>query len=182
MKTERLSKKMNQALNEQVTLEATSAQIYLKLAAWADENLQYGLKDFLTKHSQEERIHMAKIIEFIQERGGKVDIETIPKPTQKPTSVYNCFELVLQQEITNTEAIYKLVNMSMEESDWAAWNFLQWLVKEQREEEKLAMDLLDKAKLAGGTKMTDTAKFELNKLVAHSPQEAPIADHINPLE
>lgn len=182
MKTERLSKNLMKALNDQVTLEAFSSQMYLMLACWADDNLLDGVKNFMMKHSQEERVHMAKIIEYIQERGGKVTIEAIKKPGPLPKSILECFEMVLKQEIENTEAIYNLVNRSMEEKDWASWNFLQWLVNEQREEEKLALDLLDKAKLAGGTQMTDTAKFEFNKLIGNTGQEFPVADDVNPLE
>ncbi len=71
--------------------------------------------------------------------------------------------------------------MSMDEEDWATWNFLQWLVAEQREEEKLALDLLDKAELAGGANMSDAAKFELNKTIGTTGQEFPTANQINPL-
>lgn len=182
MDTVRISKELEKALNDQVTLEAYSAQMYLMLACWADENHLDGVKNFMMKHSQEERIHMAKIIEYIQERGGTVSIDAINKPGPKPNSVIECFESVLNQEIENTTAIYKIVKMSMEEDDWATWNFMQWLVAEQREEEKLALDLLDKAKLAGGSSMSDTAKFELNKVIGNTGQEFPIADDVNPLE
>lgn len=180
MNTNRLSKTLEKALNAQVTLEAFSAQMYLMLASWADDNQLDGVKDFLTKHSREERIHMAKVIEYIQERGGKAIIEAIEKPGPEPKNINECFEAVLKQEIDNTEAIYKIVNLSLKEQDWATWNFLQWLVKEQREEEKLALELLDKVRLAGGAKMTDTAKFEVNKLIAKAKQEAPVADEVNP--
>src|SRR5690606_27029060 len=77
MNTVRISKKLEKALNAQVTLEAYSAQMYLMLACWADENQLDGVKNFMMKHSQEERIHMAKIIEYIQERGGTVSIDAI---------------------------------------------------------------------------------------------------------
>lgn len=182
MKTVRISKSLEKALNSQVTLEAFSAQMYLMLACWADENQLDGVKKFMMKHSQEERVHMAKIIEYIQERGGTVVIESVAKPEPKPKNVLQCFELVLKQEIENTTAIYKLVKMSMDEEDWATWNFMQWLVAEQREEEKLALDLLDKVKLAGGAAMTDTARFELNKVIGNTGQDFPIADDVNPLE
>ena len=182
MNTVRISETLQKALNDQVTLEAYSAQMYLMLACWADENQLDGVKTFMMKHSQEERVHMAKIIEYIQERGGTVIIDAINKPEPQPTSVLQCFEMVLKQEIENTNAIYKLVKMSMDEEDWASWNFMQWLVAEQREEEKLALDLLDKAKLAGGNSMSNTAKFELNKLIGNTGQEFPIADDVNPLE
>ena len=72
--------------------------------------------------------------------------------------------------------------MSMDEEDWASWNFMQWLVAEQREEEKLALDLLDKVKLAGGENMSNTAKFELNKAIGDTQQDFPIADDVNPLQ
>lgn len=182
MNTVRISEPLQKALNDQVTLEAFSAQMYLMLACWADENQLDGVKNFMMKHSQEERVHMAKIMEYIQERGGRVTIDAIPKPGPKPQSVLECFEAVLKQEIENTEAIYKLVKMSMDEQDWATWNFMQWLVAEQREEEKLALDLLDKARLAGGSNMSDTAKFELNKAIGNTGQDFPIADDVNPLE
>src|SRR5690606_27541798 len=133
-------------------------------------------------HSQEERVHMAKIIEYIQERGGTVVIDAIRKPEPQPNNVLECFESVLKQEIENTTAVYKLVKMSMDEEDCATWNFMQWLVAENSEEEKLALDFLDKARLAGGNNMTDTAKFDLNKLIGNTAQEFPIADNVNPLE
>lgn len=182
MKTNRLSKAMEKAMNEQITLEANSAQIYLMLSSWADEACFDGVKSFLMKHSREERIHMAKIIEYIQERGGKVIINALDKPGPEPKNIQECFEMVLKQEIANTEAIYKIVNLSMKEGDWASWNFLQWLVNEQREEEKLALDLLDKVTLAGGKDMNETSQFELNKLIGATSQEFPVADEINPLE
>ncbi len=182
MNTVRISPALEKALNDQVTLEAYSAQMYLMLACWADENQLDGVKDFMMKHSQEERIHMAKIIEYIQERGGTVTIDAIAKPEPKPQNVLECFESVLKQEIENTTAIYKLVKMSMDEEDWASWNFMQWLVAEQREEEKLALDLLDKVKLAGGENMSNTAKFELNKAIGNTQQDFPIADDVNPLQ
>ncbi|MGV0923866.1 ferritin [Empedobacter tilapiae] len=181
MNTIRISKTLQKTLNDQITLEAFSAQIYLMLACWADENQLDGVKDFMMKHSQEERVHMAKIIEYVQERGGTVKIDAIANPGPQPQNILECFQAVLKQEIENTESIYKIVKMSMDEEDWATWNFLQWLVAEQREEEKLALDLLDKVKLAGGANMSDAAKFDLNKTIGNTKQEFPIADQINPL-
>lgn len=181
MKTNRLSPELEKALNDQITLEAYSSQVYLMLSCWADENYLDGVSKFMMKHSAEERLHMAKIIEYVQERGGTVEIEAIDKPADKPANIYECFEAVYKQEVLNTDAIYKIVKLSFDDQDWATWNFLHWLVAEQREEEKLALELLEKAKLAGGAKMTDTAKFELNKLIANTSQSFPTADEVDPL-
>ena len=78
--------------------------------------------------------------------------------------------MVLQQEVENSEAIYRLVDLSMSERDWATFNFLQWLVAEQREEEKLALTLLDKVNLAGGKDASHASIYELNKDIGETGQ------------
>jgi ferritin len=182
MDTNRLSKDMAAALNDQITTEARAAQIYLSYASWADSKGYAGIANFLFRHAQEERNHMMKILEYILERGAKVNIATIPAPGDDPTSVYNCFEKVFTQEVDNTKAIYRLVKMSFEEADWATWNFMQWFVKEQVEEETLAMKLLDKAKIAGGAAAKDDALYQLDKDIAATPDEARLAQDVTTTE
>lgn len=179
MKTCLLSKTIAKALNEQMTLEAYSAQVYLMLSSWADSLGYEGISGFLFKHSVEERAHMAKLIEYIQERGGKVVIDAIGKPGAEPKNIQECFELVFQQEVANTKSIYKIVKMSLEEEDWATWNHLQWFVKEQREEEKYALRLLDKIKIAGGAKAVDSALYDLDRDLSKTPQETPVSDTLH---
>jgi len=147
MNTNRLSRAIEKALNEQMTNEAFAAQVYLAYASWASDQGFDGIANFLFRHSQEERDHMMKILEYILQRGGKVVISQIAAPGNDPKGVNDCFEKVYKSEIENTEAIYKVVNMSMEEKDWATWNFMQWFVKEQIEEETLALELLAKIRI-----------------------------------
>jgi ferritin len=175
MNKNRLSPTMQTGLNKQMTQEALAAQIYLSYAAWASGEGYSGIANFLFRHANEERNHMMKFLEYILERGGKVSIEAIPQPPQDPVSVQNCFEKVFQQEIDNTTAIYKLVKLSFDEGDWASWNFLQWFVKEQTEEETLALNLLDKIKVAGGEKASDDALYNLDRDLQNEPDEAELA-------
>src|ERR1700759_3832390 len=150
MNTNRLSSKLCEALNNQMTKEAHASQIYLSYAAWADSEGFGGIANFLFRHAQEERNHMMKILEYILKRGAKVKITAIPAPPEDPKNVHDCFEKVFAQEVENTTAIYGVVKMSFDEGDWATWHFMQWFVKEQTEEETLALNLLDKIKIAGG--------------------------------
>ena len=175
MDTNRLSKTIEEALNQQVTKEAFAAQIYLSYASWADSKGYAGIANFLFRHAQEERNHMTKVLEYILERGGKPKIEAIPAPDGDPTSVNNCFEKVFAQEIDNTKAIYRITKMSHDEGDWATWNFMQWFVKEQVEEETLAMKLLDKIKIAGGEKAHDDALYNLDRDLGTTPDDAKLA-------
>ena len=48
-----------------------------------------------------------------------------------------------------TSKINELVGRTFEEKDYSAFNFLQWYVAEQHEEEKLFSGILDKLNLLG---------------------------------
>jgi ferritin len=178
MRTNRLSDTLSQALNTQMTKEAHASQIYLSLGAWADSQGYEGISNFLFRHAQEERNHMMKILEYILERGAKVKVEAIPSPIPDPVSVQDCFEKVFEQEVDNTKGIYKLVKMSFDEEDWASWNFMQWFVKEQTEEETLALNLLDKIKISGGEKASPSALYALDRELKTKTGDATLAQDI----
>jgi ferritin len=175
MNTNRLSNAMEAALNAQMTKEAHASQIYLSYGAWADAEGYAGVANFLFRHSQEERNHMMKVVEYILERGAKVKVEAIPAPDADPVNMQDCFEKIFKQEIDNSAAIYKIVKMSFDEGDWATWNFSQWFVKEQTEEETLALNLLDKIKIAGGKNANNDALYALDRELEKMPDDAKLA-------
>jgi ferritin len=178
MDTNRLSKTISKALNDQMTQEAHNAQVYLSYGAWASEKGYGGIANFLFRHANEERNHMMKILEYILKRGGKVDVTEIPHPGPNPKTVNDCFKGIYKSEVENTEKIYRLVELSMAEKDWATWNFMQWFVKEQTEEETLAIDLLDKIKIAGGENAKDDALYALDNNLATTPDDATLAQDV----
>lgn len=176
MNTNRLSKTLAKALNDQMTNEAHAAQIYLSYAAWADDQGYAGVANFLFRHAHEERNHMMKFLEYILERGAKVIVTAIPAPPSDPTSINNCFEKVFQHEVDNTNAVYNIVNLAHEERDWATFNFMQWFVKEQLEEETLAQTLMDKIKIAGGENAKSDALYALDKDLEKTPDDIKTAE------
>jgi ferritin len=175
MNRNRLSKNIEVALNAQMTKEAHASQIYLSYASWVERQGYSGIANFLFRHAQEERNHMTKILEYILERGAEVQVTAIPAPPENPVNIHGCFEKIFEHEVDNTKAIYKLVKMSLEEEDWATWNFMQWFVKEQVEEETLAMKLLDKIKISGGEKMSGNELYSLDKDLEKTSDEVRLA-------
>ncbi len=178
MNTDRLSKTIAAALNAQMTKEAQASQIYLSYAAWAESQGFGGVANFLFRHAQEERNHMMKILEYILKRGAKVQVTAIPAPPENPTSIKICFEKIFEHEVDNTNAVYKLVKMSLTEEDWATWNFMQWFVKEQVEEETLAMNLLDKLKITDSEKLNGNALYVLDRDLETTPDEVTSAQEV----
>jgi ferritin len=147
-----LSKKVEKALNEQVKVEAESSQFYLAMASWAEIHGFNGTAQFMYKHSDEERMHMLKLIGFINERGGKAIIPALDQPQQEFKSIYEIFELLLEHEIKVTEHINNIVDICLKEKDYTTHNFLQWYVSEQIEEEALARTIMDRLHLIGKDK------------------------------
>ena len=148
-----LSKTMQEGLNNQVKLEAISSQAYLAMASWCE--IQPGLDgvaEFFFLQSEEERLHMLKLIRFINERGGFAIVPALPQPIITFKSLNNLFEDFLKHEIEVSNSINDLVDQSLKEKDYATHNFLQWYVSEQIEEEKTARILNDKLELIGEDK------------------------------
>lgn len=148
-----LSKNMQDALNKQVLMEAQSSQAYLAMASWAD--IQPGLKGvtkFFFRHSEEERQHMLKLINYINERGGFAIIPPLAQPTLTFVSLKQAFEELFRHEVAVSESINGLVDIALTEKDYATHNFLQWYVNEQIEEERLARECNDKLELIGDDK------------------------------
>jgi ferritin len=147
-----ISAKIAKALNQQVLLEAESSQIYLAMASWAEVEGLDGISNFLYKHSDEERLHMLKLVKFINERGGHGVIPALKAPPLKYKGIRELFQDVLNHEIHVSDEINKLVDICLKEKDYTTHNFLQWYVSEQIEEEALARKVMDKLKLIGDDK------------------------------
>ncbi|MGR6088190.1 MAG: ferritin [Arcticibacter sp.] len=147
-----LSKKIQDLLNRQVELESASSQYYLAMASWAEVKGYNGVSKFLYKHSDEERMHMLKLVHFINERGGHGLVPALKAPTANFKNIQEIFEMILKHEVHVSTEINKLVERCLAEKDYTTHNFLQWYVSEQIEEEALARNILDKLNLIGNDK------------------------------
>jgi ferritin len=148
-----LSKTMQDALNKQVLMEAQSSQAYLAMASWAE--IQPGLQGvtrFFYKHSDEERMHMLKLMNYVNERGGFAIVPPLAQPILTFVSLKKAFEELLKHEVAVSDSINDIVDQSLREKDYATHNFLQWYVNEQIEEERLARTMNDKLEMIGDDK------------------------------
>lgn len=147
-----LSPELSKLLNKQIELEGYSSQYYLAMASWAETQGLNGVSAFLYHHSDEERLHMLKLIKFVNERGGHGQVPALKQPPVTFKSVKSVFEEILKHEIKVTQDINNLVEATLKAKDYTTHNFLQWYVSEQIEEEALARQIVDKIKLIGDDK------------------------------
>lgn len=147
-----LSKNIEIALNKQIRIEAESSQTYLSMACWAEIQGLEGVANFMYAQSDEERLHMLKLIKYVNERGGQSIITDLKAPKTAFGNFKEMFEELYKHELFVSDSINELVHITFAEKDYATHNFLQWYVAEQIEEEAQAKNILDKISLIGDDK------------------------------
>lgn len=147
-----MNARIEKLLNKQIKAEAQSSHIYLAMASWAENHGIGGTAKFLYTHADEERMHMMKLVKFVNERGGKAIIPALEAPKDNFKSVLDIFSRLLEHEILVTNLINEIVYACQEERDFTTNNFMQWYVAEQLEEEALARTMLDRLKMIGDDK------------------------------
>ena len=144
-----LSKKVAKKLNEQVAKEMYAANLYLSMSSWCYTHRFDGAGKFLFDHAGEESDHAKKIITYLNETDSPLVIAPIKQPESEFTSLLNVFERTYEHELSITASINDLVEFMLEQKDYSTFNFLQWYVAEQHEEEALFRGIVDKIKLVG---------------------------------
>jgi len=144
-----IDKHIEQALNDQIAMEARSSHFYLGMATWAETHGLNGTSAFLYRHSDEERQHMLKLIKFVNERGGTAHIPSLEAPTAEFSGLQAVFTTLLEHETKVTSSINEVVDLCLSRKDYTTHNFMQWYVSEQIEEEALARTILDKLAMIG---------------------------------
>lgn len=143
--------RMQDALNKQVNAEYYSAYLYLAMAAkFADMGLPGGV-NWMKVQFQEELVHAGMLFDYIIERGGEVVLTDIAAHDKDWDAPLAAFEAVLAHEEHVTSLIGDLADLALEIKDHSTFQFLQWFIAEQVEEEASAHDVIDKLRLAGDT-------------------------------
>lgn len=144
-----LSKKLQDALNNQVNAELYSAYTYLSMAAYFEAEDWPGFARWMRIQSREEIEHAMKIFDFIHDRGGRVTLQAIDKPPTRFKSPLDVFQKAYQQEQKVTGLIHRLYELAARENDYPTQVMLHWFIDEQVEEEKITGEAVAKLERAG---------------------------------
>jgi len=140
---------MVEKLNEQINLEFYSSNLYLQMSAWCEDQSFEGAALLLRQHASEEMEHMNRLFTYVSETGSLPIIGAIGAPPHQFKSLKDIFTETYQHECLITTKINELTHVAFSTHDYSTFNFLQWYVAEQHEEEKLFKGILDKIKLVG---------------------------------
>ena len=147
-----ITAKMEKAFNEQINKELYSAYLYLSMQAYFERLNLTGFVNWMSVQVQEENAHAMGMYNYVNERGGKVELLAIDKPQTDWESPLDVFRHVLEHEEYVTSRINALMDVADGEKDRAALSFLDWYLKEQVEEESNVGGVLAKLELIGDDK------------------------------
>lgn len=158
----KISDEISKLLHEQIAMEANASSYYLSVSSWCKVNGYEGAACFFRGHSAEERQHMLKIIQYLNELRIHAVLSPVPAPPQDMQSLEQVCKTALENEKNVTKSIDKIINVAQKENDHRTATFLEWFVREQIEEEDLFETVLQKFDVIGRDKL---ALHEIDKIL-----------------
>jgi len=144
-----ITKKVANALKNQLKNELESSYLYLSMSAWAAGKGLKGFSNWFYVQAKEELYHFFKFYHYLLDQGEKVELPAVGKPKSEFASPLQAIKETLQHEQFITKSINKLVDIALKEKDHATNAFLQWFISEQVEEEATVGEILDQLELIG---------------------------------
>jgi ferritin len=157
-----ISSEIESLLNQQIKKEAQSSAIYLAMASWCDRNGFDGSSAYFFKQADEERMHQLKFFKYVLDMGGTAVSPDVSGMKIEYNSFREVFEDALDQEISVTQSIKSIAARCHKEQDFVTIEFLNWFLKEQREEEYKARRALELFEVIGEE---GTGRWQIDKHV-----------------
>ncbi len=144
-----MNQQVQDAINDQVAEEFYASYLYLSMSAYFEAESLGGFAQWMRMQAQEEHAHAMKLVDFLIERGGRVELKAIDKPPADFESPLAVMQAALSHEQKVTGRINDLYELAVAERDYPAQVMLQWFISEQVEEEASAGAIVDQLELAG---------------------------------
>lgn len=144
-----ITEKLQNAVNDQITAELWSSNLYLQMAFYFEKEGWNGFAHWMHKQSDEERGHAIKLANYLAKRGGSALVNMIDVVPTGWGSVKEVFASVADHERHVSKLIDDLVDVASDENDKATQDFLWGFVREQVEEEASVDAIVNKIEKCG---------------------------------
>jgi len=165
-----VKQEVQDAINDQIRAEFYASYLYLGMMTYFEARSLPGFGHWMRLQAKEEVTHAMRLVDFLLDRGGHVDLQTIERPKLEYESPLDVMRSALAHEEKVTASINDLYALAVAHNDYPAQVLMQWFVSEQVEEEKNAGEIVDQLELAAGSA---SALFVLDgRLADRIPQAA----------
>jgi ferritin len=134
--------RFHDAVNEQIGNEFGASQQYIAIAVYYDSETLPQLAAHFYRQAVEERNHAMMLVQFLLDADQPVRTPGVEAPKTEFKDAVEPVALALAQEKRVTGQISALAALAREESELVGEEFLNWFLKEQREEVSSMSDLL----------------------------------------
>ncbi|MCU9595009.1 ferritin [Caldibacillus thermolactis] len=142
-----MNEELQKLFNNLIQVEHLSTTLYLAMSAYMGRLNLTGMAHWLRLQSEEERTHMLKLIDFVVNRDGTVQLMNLPAQPNDFGTPLETFQKVLAHEqfVTNS---YRQAFNYVNQVDPQATVIIQDFLREQIDEEAQAKTIVDRLKLA----------------------------------
>ncbi len=144
-----MNEAIEEAINNQLNLELSSAYVYLGMSAHFEASGLPGFARWMRLQANEEVGHAMRFFDFLCDRGARVVLRPIDPPATEFASPLAAFERALEHEQRVTAAIHSLSDLAVKEGDHGAQPLLLSFISEQIEEEKTARQIVERLRMVG---------------------------------
>lgn len=134
-----LSPNMTELLGKQVTTERQNEAAYLALMVQADNLAWEGSTKFFGKSAQDEAMHGAKIMGYMNDRGNVPPIGPV-NTVKSDGQLDDMYAFALKLEEQTTDKLVAIYAAAVEEGDFQTAQFLNWYMDEQTDSVKQMQD------------------------------------------
>jgi len=139
---------LQKSINDQIGMEYGAAYAYLAMSAYFNGKNLPGFAHWMRTQYKEEIAHAERFVDYLLERGQKVQLPAVAKPAADFKSPLDVVKRALTNERRVTASINKLYELAQKEKDYPAQLMLHWFIDEQVEEEASFEVLVGKLEMA----------------------------------
>jgi len=138
-----ISDRLSKLLIEQVGHELRAHQLYMAISTYFDRQSLTRWAKLYRDQSVEEAGHATKIMDFLTDNSVSFDIPALKSASTRFGSAAAAVETALDSEVKVSKQFQEMSSTAQTEGDHTSYQFLQWFIEEQVEEERKAQSLLD---------------------------------------
>lgn len=143
----RLTQTLEDAFNDQITLEFHASLVYRQLAIELELKDLPGMSAWLRHQADEEIVHANKFIDHVADRDNHPRIGALEAPVVSSGTVLQVFQAALEHERRVSESIRRLYRLAEAEGDLDSRPLLNWFLEEQVEEEASVSEIVGRVEM-----------------------------------
>ncbi|PGM50892.1 ferritin [Bacillus sp. AFS053548] len=144
-----MNEDLQKLFNNLIQIENVSSSLYLAMSAYFGKMNYTGMASWMRVQAEEERTHMLKLIDFVVDKDGTVDLLTIPTQSNNFGTPLEAFQKALEHEQYVTNSYRQAYNYVIQ-VDPQATVIIQDFLREQIDEEAQTLTIVNRLKLADG--------------------------------